>query len=75
MNMEVPKLVRAVLRSEVNQMVYSPGGDSLWVATGGNPGWIRMSGEPLQLGKLHIFPSNSLTSPQTSVVAHNWVPQ
>ncbi|CAK9073257.1 unnamed protein product [Durusdinium trenchii] len=45
---------------EVNQMVYSPSGDSLWVATGGTP------------GKLQIFPSNSLQTPERSVVAHNW---
>jgi len=48
------------MNMEVNQMVYSPSGDSLWVATGGNP------------GKLHIFPSNSLQSPERSVTAHNW---
>ena len=28
---------------QVNQMVYSPSGDSLWVATGGNPGsWVEL---------------------------------
>lgn len=48
------------MNMEVNQMVYSPSGDSLWVATGGNP------------GKLHIFPSDSLQKPERSVTAHNW---
>eukprot|EP00440_Ansanella_granifera_P037432 gb/GFBE01040611.1/.p1 GENE.gb/GFBE01040611.1/~~gb/GFBE01040611.1/.p1 ORF type:complete len:372 (+),score=70.19 gb/GFBE01040611.1/:1-1116(+) len=44
---------------EVNQMVYTPQGDTLWVATGGTP------------GKIHVFPSQSLASEQSAqVVAH-----
>ncbi|CAJ1329429.1 unnamed protein product [Effrenium voratum] len=48
------------MTTEVNQMVYSPNGESLWVASGGNP------------GKLQIFSSKSLQHPEQSVPGHNW---
>ncbi|CAE7896074.1 THO3 [Symbiodinium necroappetens] len=48
------------LNVEVNQMAYTPSGDSLWVAAGGTP------------GKIHIFPSHTLQSCEDQVIAHNW---
>lgn len=48
------------LNVEVNQMAYTPSGESLWVAAGGTP------------GKIHIFPSHTLQSCEDQVIAHNW---
>jgi THO complex subunit 3 len=44
---------------EVNQMVWGPEGETLWISTGGQP------------GKIHVYPAPSLkTESSMSVVAH-----
>lgn len=47
------------MQHEVNQMVWSSEGDTLWIATGGAP------------GKIHVFPAPSLSNENAAaVVAH-----
>lgn len=49
------------MQHEVNQMVWSAEGDTLWIATGGSP------------GKLHVYPAPSMQAEQSvSVVAHQY---
>jgi len=49
------------MNTEVNQMVWTAEGDTLWIATGGTP------------GKIHVFPSQSLQSDSSAaVVAHQY---
>jgi len=50
------------LQHEINQMVWSQDGDSLWLATGGTP------------GKLQVFPAPALNAVENpaSVVAHQY---
>mmetsp|Transcript_45418 Transcript_45418/g.73695 ORF Transcript_45418/g.73695 Transcript_45418/m.73695 type:complete len:368 (+) Transcript_45418:3-1106(+) len=49
------------MNTEVNQMVWSREGDTLWVATGGTP------------GKINVFPANGLNGENSaSVVAHQY---
>jgi len=46
---------------EVNQMVWGPGGETLWIATGGTP------------GKIYVYPAPSLAKETaTSVAAHQY---
>mmetsp|Transcript_64370 Transcript_64370/g.123874 ORF Transcript_64370/g.123874 Transcript_64370/m.123874 type:complete len:365 (-) Transcript_64370:20-1114(-) len=49
------------MQHEVNQMVWTVDGESLWIATGGTP------------GKVHIFPAPSLTNEASqAAVAHQY---